>query len=790
MKRFIILLVVSIQFLCLQAQTDVTRVRVRGLVVDSVSGKGLSHFPVKINEFDRTSETNKKGEFLFNLPAGNYVFVFEEFPYIAKEYQLDLRSDTTLKFVLSTPKWTRRLNELEVVAQKKITKIPTGVTKLNSADLAVLPALIGERDVIKTLSLTSGVSSGGEGSSDMQVRGSTHGQNLFLLDNVPLYSTNHMFGLVSVYNPVIVKSFSLYKSGFPAEYGCRIASVLDVETKTPSLVRKSGELDLSLISTKAFLSVPLLKNKAAFSIAGRVSNYSLSKLFQSKDSEREGTVLYFYDINADFLAKLTDRDMLRFVLFANSDGVDVTQIADRKVDVTMQSNNQQFATLTWSHRSDRLGKSSLQLSADRYNFFMHSESKNRSASTSYLKLKNEIFSYGISGLNDLSLVKHLSLKSGFSLKSYGFRSDSLQFRNVADGDALRMNNQLEMSLHTQLSFKVFANDSLNAGIRFSFYGNTDKLYAVPEPRFVYRGNLGRDFAWNATFSRMSQGIHRVANPGMGMPFELFSPSLSGLKPEKAWVYSVGLAKEIDFRKNILSFKTDFWYKHLSDIVDFKDGYDAMTILMGTTPVSGNPLDYLTQGKGFACGLDFSTTVNLHGILRQSVDYTLLRARNKFGELNNGKWFDANTDIRHSLSLVNELKISDGWSMVVTWQLHSGRPVTIPTVIYPQANLDYDTATVEFENGGSDDFDFNFIHGERNNARMRPFHKLDLAFNRSYITRKGYKAAFSIGVYNLYNRANPAFYFIDKQLRNGVYYPVLKSVSMFSILPSVSWNLKF
>ena len=226
------------------------------------------------------------------------------------------------------------------------------------------------------------------------------------------------------------------------------------------------------------------------------------------------------------------------------------------------------------------------------------------------------------------------------------------------------------------------------------------------------------------------------------------------------------------------------------LVEYKDGFDAISMLMSENSAKDNNAMYLTQGNGKAYGVDISGIYSFRN-LKFLADYTLMQARNRFDELNNGQWFAASTDIRHSLSLTSEVKLKKNWIFTATWQLRSGRPITLPTAIYPIGEIDLNSGIVSFlrEENNYRQY-FQTIETERNNARMRTFHKLDIAFNHTYLFKKKYTANLSFGLYNVYNRANPAYNFISSKKTDGKYYPVLKSISMFPILPSFSWSVKF
>lgn len=774
------------------SQTDVKRYRVKGRIIDAQTKGTLENFPIKIKESNRKLHANERGEFLFNMPQNTYTLVFDDYPYSEKELILQLISDTVLEIAMITPPAVHRLREVQVVANRKLSEKPTGITKISSADIATLPAMVGERDLLKVISLNAGVSSSGEGAADIQVRGGVHGQNLFLLDKVPLYSTQHMFGMVSVYNPTIIKSAELYKAGFPAEYGGRIASVLDVRTKDPDLNRFGGEVDISILSTKLALNMPIIKEKLAITLAGRISNYSLINLV-SLTSLIKGTKLasHFADLNSSVIYKPSDKDEIKLSLFHNSDGLNINQKEQTMGSDVWLNNQQQNLILNWKRKLSDKSFNTVQVFVDKYKFDFGSETISASLNSSeFFKINSSISSSGAENRFDTKVSDKLSINAGINLKTYAFSAFNIDFTDTSFVSSQPSLRKLEGNVFTQAKYLLASGQTVDVGLRLSSFGDSNQSFFSLEPRFSYHALISKDFSVSASASRMTQNIHRIANPGMGISMELFQPSDSYLQPEKSWVFSLGTAKDFSSGNHLFSVEADLWYKKMWNLVDFKDGFDTFSMLMSTSYAPDDNSQYLTQGKGKAYGIDISGNYTFRK-LKLSADYTLMKARNQFNDLNQGRWFAASTDIRHSLNLISEFKLKRNWVFTAIWQLRSGRPMTLPTAIYPINEIDFSTGAVSFSKEvNSHEQHFQMIETERNNARMRPFHKLDIAFNRTYLTKKKYTANLSIGLYNVYNRANPAYYFIDNKKTDGIYYPVLKSISMFPVLPSFTWGMKF
>ncbi|HEY6914891.1 MAG TPA: hypothetical protein VI413_09465 [Paludibacter sp.] len=774
----------------LHAQAYAKKFRLYVKIFDGRTKNGIKRIPVTVMPFNKVIDANNRGELLLNLPLGNYGFKMDTYPFDKKEVKIELKSDTTLLIELHSPFTSQYIQEVEINAQKPVTTQPAGLEQIDIQTFKVLPALIGERDILKAFALTAGVTSSSEGAADLQVRGGLHGQNLYLLDGIPLYSTEHLFGLVSAYNPIIVKSARLYKSDFPAEYGGKISSVVNVLTQDANPDKFGGEIEISLLSSKALLNIPIVKNKLAVSVSGRISNYSLinlTSLYNSTNSNGN-LKLHFGDINANLLWKLSERDKIKLTWFNNSDGIDTKQKEEDVVNSTWMDNKQQNLGLCWYRNINKDFENQLLAYMDSYSFDLGNSNKSTNSTIKNIdQIITGIKSIGLENKLRLKLSNQLNFAAGGSIKMILFSPIQL---NHTDTTTTRMQttplvHETEGTLYGEAAYQPVKNQKITAGLRASIIGNTSELYPNIEPRIGYHGIFARDFSVSASVCRMTQSVHRLANPGLGIPFEMFLPSIGGLVPESSWNFSLGAAKDISFNKDFLSLKIDSWYKSMNNIAEFQDGYDALSVWYYKFDLTRQTKEVITQGKGKAYGVDFSADYS-HKNWSLAVDYTLMQAINRFANLNNGQPFAAATDIRHSLSLTLDRKLSSTLTLGATWQYLSGRPITVPTTIflYPTVNPE----TGELSNSYRQ---FQALESNRNNYRTAPFHKLDVTLTQSYKAFKKFDASYSIGVYNLYNQRNPYIYYISQKRNiNGSYKAVLMSMSMFPILPSFSWSLKF
>jgi hypothetical protein len=461
-------------------------------------------------------------------------------------------------------------------------------------------------------------------------------------------------------------------------------------------------------------------------------------------------------------------------------------------------NTQQNIGLQWQNKiSDKYNTESF-VYADRYLFdFGQSQKSQNQNFASLQQILSGITTLGAEEKINIKVNDNNQFQGGVFIKQSTFSpietviSDSVEHRSKYN----KQSNATEFGGFASWHAAFFNNKhQLDAGLRASVFSSESISYPVLEPRLSYHALLSEDFSLSASVSRMTQPIHRIANSGVGVTFEIFAPSGVLLKPSSAWQYSLGVARDFSWKGMKIGQKADAWYKSLNHLTEFRNGYDARTVVFnGNTDQIG---DLVTQGSGIAYGIDFSVEIS-HKRWSVTADYTLMQAKNKFEELNKGEYFAASTDIRNSLSLTGTLKLSSQWSLNATWQYQTGRPVTIPTsMIYPSPDIysgEIYTGYVSFDP----------IYTKRNNFRMKDFHKLDLSFQYKYVAFKNCQASWTFGLYNAYNQANPYIYYIGLNEKSYVYNPVskefelnknakpvLKSLSVFPVLPVVSWNVKF
>lgn len=774
-----------------EEQTEPVRIKIYGTIIDARTNKPIPKFSFNILPYQREIRSDQNGQFLLNIPMGNIQLIFNDYPFDKQEININLQNDTSFTVTLTSRFENRYIEEVEIIASKPVNEKIASIDKLDKQFFLTSPSLLGERDLIKILSLTAGVTSSNEACADMQVRGGNHGQNLYLLNTIPLYFTQHALGLTSAYNPTIVQSAELYKAGFPAYYGGKISSVIHVNTIEPSLNKKSGELEIGLLSSKAFLNFPLKKNKLGMYISGRISNFSpfltLANSFTEKNDTHLG--ILFADVNIGTKYKINEKNSLFVDFFYVGDHWNVKQKDQNDLTKFLKKNSQINLSLNWKCVLSSLVKNNFTAYIDNY-----TSSQNNQSETNLYDETKKIYTqeYG-TAITSINISDNVNWKVNSNVNIYTgvlYKDNILNplFFNVSDSITNKSTkktvhlHEFDFFIHSEICLSEI--QKLSIGLRTSTMVGKDLFFSF-EPRLTYQIQLSKNYSLSLSLSKMTQPIHRVANSGLGFPTEVYVSSTASLLPEESWIYSLGGGKEINKANYRITIKADLWYKQMENIVEFYDGMDAYNMVLNGYNVYDENQQVITSGKGKAYGMDFSLSYNRKKTT-VNADYTLMHAVDQFEELNNGKPFNSPTDIRNSLSLTVSQKLSQTLLFTANWQFNSGKSITVPKYVIPKPDADFTNNATSSSNSH-----FIFLYTERNNYRTRPFHKLDVSLTKNFLMKKKYQGSFTFGLYNVYNQANPFLYTLSvKKINENAFKPVLKSVSIFPIIPSFSFRVKF
>ncbi|MFO8055363.1 MAG: TonB-dependent receptor plug domain-containing protein [Bacteroidales bacterium] len=642
-----------------------------------------------------------------------------------------------------------------------------------------IPALLGEKDVMKVLQLMPGVQSGSESSTGLYVRGGGADQNLILLDDAPVYNANHLFGFFSVFNGDALKSIELTKGGFPARYGGRLSSVLDITMKEGNKRDFTGEAGVGLISSRLLLEGPLRKDTSSFLISGRRTYIDLLVRPLMPEDEKAG--YYFYDLNAKANYTFSRKDKLYVSGYFGQDRFS-TAFEDTEAGLNWGNST---VTLRWNHLfNDRLFANA-SLIHSRYNMEIYQQTEYEDSDYS-LSYSSGIKDYGIKYDLQYHPASSHTIRAGFSSTYHLFKPSALVIRDDSFDEHISEISEipsLESAVYAEDEFYLLENLKVNAGLRLSHFLHEQKGYLHLEPRLSAGYQITESSAIKASYAQMMQSLHLMSNTGIGLPTDLWVPSTENITPQRSRQVAGGWVK--DFLKEGITLSVEAYYKKSEKVKGYKEG--ASFLLIDNPSIEAERYaweDNITQGQAWSYGTEVLLQKK-SGRLSGWIGYTLSWTQLQFDEVNFGEKYYAKYDRRHDVSIVSMFDINENVKVSATWVYGTGNAISLPVGEYNAK-----PHTPKTGQGNDDPYSFNayFVndYGQKNDYRMAPYHRLDLGIQFHKQISLG-EQSWNISVYNAYNRQNPFFYYIgyDEQGERS-----LKQVSLFPIIPSVSYTLKF
>lgn len=646
-----------------------------------------------------------------------------------------------------------------------------------------VPALFGEVDILKVLQLLPGVKSGGEGSTGLYVRGGGPDQNLILLDGAPIYNASHLFGFFSTFNTDAIKNVELIKGGFPARYGGRLSSVIDINMKEGNMRKYNVEGSIGVISSKLMIEGPIWKNKTSFIVTARRTYLDLlTRPIIRAATRGEGTGgYYFYDLNFKINHKLSDKDRIFLSAYNGLDKFYFTSGGNFTGDISYGGYLKWGNTLgsaRWNHLFNSRLFCNTNITYTRYKFDVGQEIKD-------LKNDTKQAANYFSGINDWAANVNFDyvpdpnhyVKFGGRYIYHTFKTGAQQFKTQGfdkDVDSLSGNPDIfahELAFYAEDDWKITPKLRVNVGVHAAGFSVQDNFYRSVQPRFSGRYLLPGSWSVKASYASMMQFIHLLSNSNVGLPTDLWVPATKKVKPQRSYQGAVGLAKSL--KNNMYEISLEGYYKVMDDIIDYLDGANFI----------GGSSDWqnkVAQGKGWSYGMEFLLQKK-KGKYTGWIGYTLSWTNRQFAQINEGKVYPYKYDRRHDISFVNILKISNKLDISATWVYGTGNAISLPLQTYIAAPLPGGATN----SGGIIVPDAQYFGG-KNNYRMAPYHRLDFSVNR-HKKKKWGKVTWSAGLYNAYARKNPYFlYFKTNQYGRKQ----LMQVSLFSVIPTISWSFKF
>jgi hypothetical protein len=750
---------------------------ISGTIKDAATGETLIGATVTIKELPQSgTATNSYGFYSLTVPAGDYTLLFTYIGYKTIIKQASLHQNSTNNVALSS---NSELDEVVIRSDKpnndNVASPQMGVDKLNMSQINNVPVLLGEKDILKTITLLPGVKSAGEGNTGFYVRGGSSDQNLILLDEATVYNASHLFGFFSTFNSDAIKDVSLYMGGMPAEYGGRLSSVLDVKMLDGNNKDYTVQGGLGLISSRIKVEGPIEKDKGSFMISARRTYVDLF-LKASKDSTLRGSSLYFYDLNAKANYHFDDNNA---IYLSGYFGKDVIGLKN-----TFGTNwGNATGTIRFNHLFNDKLFSNTSLVFSNYNYVIQSfENEDNFKATSkitdvnfkedlqYSMGNNHTLKFGLNILHHTIAPGNITTTSSSSFNDlsveqrYGFETAAYVSDDWKASDHFTLVYGLRLSGMFLLGPGTFNTYDAAGNVLTSNTYNSGQLvksYLNLEPRFSSSYQLNDENSIKFSYNRNTQNIHLLTNSTTSSPTDLYVMSSNNIKPEIADQVSTGWFR--NFKDNMFEFSAEIYYKWLQNQIDYKDGAQ----LIANQDVESQ----LVYGTGRSYGIELFLKKK-YGRFNGWVGYTLSRTEDRFAAIDNDNYFPATQDRTHDLSVVGIYQLSKRWSLSSTFIYATGNAVTYPTGKYDIGGLT------------------TFSYSQRNAYREPPTNRLDIGATLEGKQHKKYHSSWTFGIYNVYGHWDP--YIIT--FRNSKTVPNTTEAVETSIfptpIPSVTWNFKF
>jgi outer membrane receptor for ferrienterochelin and colicin len=779
--KYLSFLFLFFPFLSIAQQFD----NIAGKVVEAKSEEVLIGASVYIPALKKGTSTNQYGFFSLRIPTGTYEIVVSYVGHTAQKIVIDTQKQYSLTVSLVGEKVLEEI----IVKSGKDNFNEVGVTSISLAQLKEIPTILGESDILKALAFTPGVTNGAEGSAGLYVRGGTPDQNLVLLDEAPIYNTSHVFGFLSVFNTDAIKNIDLYKGGFPARFGGRLAAVMDISMKDGNKTESHRELSLGILSSRFLAEGPFSKGKSSYMFSGRTMNTGLVFLPSyikrwTGQNLREFTSIWFYDINAKMNFNLNQNNQLYFSLYNNYDyWLNAEQATGRKEETTLNWGNT-TSTLRYNHifSNNLFAKVALIYSGFNYSFGNQAEvTANNKTTITGFRVRNNIRDWILKSGIEYTPSTTYTLRAGAEHIWHRFEPGSVEITSIGDEvNTIQISpNQpiftQESSIYAENHFQT-NNLRLNIGLRIANLSVEETSYLSFEPRLglVYRIHNQHDI--KIGYSRMSQFLHQLSSNGIGIPNDIWVTATPKVPPSQAQQIDLGWDFRLDEKKR-WELSVDAYYKIMNNLIEYPQGADIVTNF------KQNWQDLVVKKvEGQAYGVELMLRKNI-GKINGWLSYTRSISERQASEINNGNWFPSRFQRENNLALVLNTHLNKKWSISANFVYQSGFPITLPEAV--GLNLE---GTPKL------------IYTDRNNARMPDYHRADIGFTKRYLTRRNREAQLSFGFYNVYNRSNP-YYLVPSvnlkytDLPNGQKSAVFDNVTIrlknvIPILPYFSYQVKF
>jgi len=779
-------------FLCPLAVLSQEKFTLSGTIIDSQSNETLIGVNILIPEINSGTMTNEYGFYSITLPKGTYKVQLSYLGFQSLIETIVLDKNITQNFKLSEA--AESLDEViitENIEELNIRKPQMSVNALSINTIKQMPVVLGEVDVIKSITLLPGVTNAGEGSSGFNVRGGAADQNLILLDEATIFNSSHLFGFFSVFNPDAIKDIKLYKGGIPAKYGGRVSSVLDIYQKEGNSSEFHMNGGIGLISSRLLAEGPIKKDKGSFLLGGRSSYAHLFLPLFDLDN-----VAYFYDLNTKLSYRLNDSNS---IFLSGYFGRDVFELADSFENTYGNT----VVNFRWNHLfSDKLFSNLSLIYSDYYyglkldfvEFDWESGIRNFNLKYDFKHYINNNFKleYGLnsiyykfnpgeinpttesSGINPFKLIDKYAFENAIYVDAEHRLSDKLSVSYGARFSTFHRLGQDELNSYDNNNSVIFNNDlgvyekADPSGIESFDRSDVIESFANIEPRLAIAYQLNDYSSLKASYNRMSQYLHLLSNTSSPTPLDVWTPSGKFVKPQLLDQVALGYFRT--FNDNTYSLEVEGFYKTIQNRIDYIDGADL---------IANNAIEQvILNGEARAYGMEVLLRKN-EGKLKGWLAYTLSKSEQRTPGrtevetgINNGDWYFTPFDKTHDISLTASYELNKKWTFSSNFLFQTGQPAT-----FPNGQYEYNGIIIP-------------SYEARNSSRLPSYHRLDVSvnYNPKPQSDKQFKGQWVFGIYNIYNRRNAANISFRENRMSGSNEAV--RLAIFGIVPSVSYNFKF
>ncbi len=788
-------------------------ITISGYIYDTKNGEVLIGCSIydPVNKMGAT--TNVYGFYSLTVPKNkNNTIVFSFIGYESQKIDLsvlknkqDIRLVPVLNELAEVVVSTTRIND-KVISNKM------SVIKLNTKEINSIPAIGGEVDVLKAITLLPGVKQGVDGSSGFYVRGGGPDQNLILLDGVPLYNPYHLWGFLSTFNSDAINNIEITKGAFPARYGGRLSAVLDITTKDGNNQKWQKDITIGLLSAKASVSGPLVKDKSSIMVSARRTYADLIvvpilKMQNSHKDVKTKQGYNFTDFNLKYNYKLTKNDRLFVSGFYSKDKYYYeTKVENIYEEATTSENTQKnqgwgniVGSVRWNHIfGDKLFLNTTAYYSS-YDYYTNNFYNSTSTNTDFMPNKKNSIEF-VSKIDDIAIKqdyhyypnnKH-KIKFGIGGIYHAFNPGVTAYFSETDKQTIdnstgnKKTNATELSVYVEDDFKLNSFIGINAGLHTSGFIIQNTKYISLQPRLSTRFLINENLSFKLGYAKMTQYIHLLTSSGLTQASDLWISSTDSIKPQQSHQISLGSAFIVAKQYQV---EIDAYYKTMSELIDYRDGASFLS--------SGNWDDKIASGSGYSYGMELFIK-KTKGKLTGWLGYTLSWTNRQFKDINFGKEYPYKYDRRHDISLVGMYKLNKKWSLNGSWVFYTGNAVSVPTSTHSVPGYDgqhhsWSSFPTPYSTEGADIASAGIIESytARNNYRLPVYHRLDISATRIFQKEKS-KHELNFGLTNLYNKMNPSFYKIshERNLSTGEAERKYYTTTLFPLMPTISYKVSF